>query len=95
MAVAMTCVSNIKHQELKLLENKRHCRMKDSWLLSQHMFGWPAFRPRLYTVLVKDSGGYLKMPALDAIHKLYREPFGSVMDLCVAPDVLWQQQMTD
>lgn len=28
-------------------EKARHCTVGEDWLLSQHLFGWPCFRPRL------------------------------------------------
>lgn len=59
--------------------------MKDQWLLSQRMFGWPAHRPRLYTILSRKDAGCFTGVGLQAVHGLYRNVTGSVIDLLAAP----------
>ena len=75
------------------MQNHQHCRVNDCWLLSQHMFGWPMFRPRLYTILTRKSEGFLSGIALNAIHLLYRAPCGPASDLLVAPAVPWRPSL--
>ena len=64
-----------------------HLKKGHEWLLSQHLFGWPAFRPRMYTILVKRTSGKLEGAATSTIHKLYRKPKCNVAALLVAPRV--------
>lgn len=71
----------------------KHCSNAGDWLLSQHQFGWPCFRPRLYSVLVNRATGKLMDPGLDVIHALYRKPSGTVADLFVAPKDAWLHKL--
>ena len=55
------------------------------WLLSQHQFGWPEHRPRLYTVMTKRSTCKLDTPGLQSIFELMRAPALPVSALYCAP----------
>lgn len=55
------------------------------FLLSQHQFGWPEHRPRLYTVLTLIESCYLSNPGLQCIFELMRSPAISVAQLWCAP----------
>ena len=67
------------------LPMQSHCGLAGEWLVSQHFFGWPCFRPRLYTVLVLKATGYLRSPALNLVTSLYKTPSTSAADLYCAP----------
>lgn len=58
---------------------------KGRWLLSPSHFGWPANRPRLYTLLVKKGPVALRNGGVRLMNKLYRIPLLSVDKLMVAP----------
>ena len=58
---------------------------KGRWLLSPSHFGWPANRPRLYTLLVKRGPVALRNGGVRLMNKLYRIPLLSVDKLMVAP----------
>ena len=62
-----------------------HCAIGDEWLLSQHLLGWPSFRPRLYTILVRKESGFLDGPKLNLVNSLYRQPSTCSRDLFCAP----------
>ena len=52
-------------------------------LLSQHCFGWPEHRPRLYTIMTRDATCSLK--DVNMIHRLFRRPVLPVSSLFCAP----------
>lgn len=58
-------------------------------MLSQHMFGWPEHRPRLYTVMTLTHACYLADPGLALVKELFRTPSMSVSSLFCAPEETW------
>ena len=60
-------------------------KQKKTWLLSPSYFGWPANRPRMYTVMILSEHGRLGGSGLDIMKQLYRIPQTSCLSLLVAP----------
>lgn len=74
-----------------------HCAIGDEWLLSQHLLGWPSFRPRLYTILVRKESGFLDGPKLNLVNSLYRQPSTCSRDLFCAPadaHLMWEPALS-
>jgi hypothetical protein len=66
-------------------ESISKCKQSKEWLLSQHLFGYPSVRPRLYSVLSDDDSCSLEQDGIQSLTKLYRKITMNVSDLFVAP----------
>ena len=75
---------------------KKHKETNADWLLSPHQFGWPAHRPRAYTILTLKGEVELdsRLGGIQLVHQIMRAPVMPVGDLLCAPkesDFFWEE----
>lgn len=54
------------------MDKASHCCVGSEWLLSPHLLGWPAFRPRLYIGQEWDRMGYVMLQLKSVIYANHR-----------------------
>ena len=81
-----------------MMESMRRCKQNKEWFLSQHLFGYPSVRPRLYSVLSDDNSCSLEQDGMQSLTKLYRKVTMNVSDLFVATkdsSLAWDPRFDD
>ena len=58
---------------------------KKCWLISPSHLGWPANRPRLYTLLIRKADAVLTNGGVRLMDRLYRIPKLTVEDMMLVP----------